>query len=128
MTKRVLSILGTAYRGTVEEQDDTILWLMNMCSTAGLDVSVLLSGNAVNYAVRGQDASGLAFGDVTVANPPVLDNDVADLVAAGVPVYYVADDVAERGIPEERLIAGLKPTASREVPQLLAQADLVWRW
>jgi hypothetical protein len=128
MTKRVLSIVGAAYRGTVEEQDDTILWLMNMCSTAGLDVSVLLSGNAVNYAVRGQDASGLAFGDVTVAHPPALDNDLADLIAAGVPVHYVSDDVAERGLPEERLIAGVKPIASRDLPQLLAQADLVWRW
>src|SRR5262245_24069264 len=128
MTKRVLSIVGAAYRGTVEEQDDTILWLMNMCSTAGLDVSILLSGNAVNYAVRGQDASGLAFGDVTVAHPPALDNDLADLVAAGVPVHYVADDAAERGIADERLIAGLKPVRSHDLPQLLAQADLVWRW
>jgi hypothetical protein len=128
MTKRVLSIVGAAYRGTVEEQDDTILWLMNMCSTAGLDVSVLLSGNAVNYAVRGQDASGLAFGDATVVNPPALDNDVADLVAAGVPVHYLTDDAAQRGIAEERLIAGLKPIRSQELPHLFAQADLVWRW
>jgi hypothetical protein len=40
----------------------------------------------------------------------------------------VDDDVGERGIPEERLIAGVKPIAAHDLPQLLAQADLVWRW
>lgn len=128
MTLRVLSIVGTAYRATIEEQDDTILWLTSMCSSAGLDVSLLLRDNAVNYAVRGQDASGLRFGDVEVANPPAVDRDLEDLVAKGIGVRYVAEDLAERGVGESRLVAGAKPVTRTELPGLFAQFDQVWNW
>lgn len=128
MTTRVLSIVGTAYRGTVEEQDDTILGLTAMCSGAGLDVAILLEGNAVNYGVRGQDASGLRFGDVAVVHPPRLDEDLEDLMAKGVVVHYLTDDAADLGITADRLVDGLKPLRRDERPALFAEFDQIWKW
>ena len=58
---KTLQIIRSAYRCTIEEQDDT---------------AVLLRGAAVNYAVTGQDASGLAFGGVAQTCPPRIDRDV----------------------------------------------------
>lgn len=128
MTTRVLSILGTAYRGTVEEQDDTILWLLSMCSVAGLDVSVLLRGNAVNYGVRGQDGVALRLGDAEVARPPSIDEDVADLMGRGVAVHYVTEDAVDRGIAAERLVDGLQPVGRGDLPAVLAGFNQVWHW
>ena len=50
----------------------------------------LLRANAVNYAVRGQDASGLGFGAKHHRHPPRIDEDVTRLLSKGVPVRVVA--------------------------------------
>ncbi|MGH7831125.1 MAG: DsrE family protein [Candidatus Binatia bacterium] len=125
---KILNIVETAYRGTLEEQDDTILWLSHMLKNAGADVSVLLRANAVNYAVRGQDASGLSFGDVTVTHPPEIDKDIEKMIGKGVPVYLVREDAAERGVSDADLISGVKKVARRELPELFDQHDQVWHW
>jgi hypothetical protein len=128
MEQKVLSIIGTAYRATVEEQDDTILWLTHMLKSSGLDVSVLLRANAVNYAVRGQDASGLRFGELGVLHPPKLDADLAALLDHDVPVYYVADDARTRGIEPSTVIDGIKCIPADDLPSLFERYEQVWLW
>ena len=128
MAQRILSIVGTGYRGTVEEQDDTVLWLTHMLKTAGLDMTVLLRSSAVNYAVRGQDASGLRLGDLGVEHPPALDGDLAGLMDHGVPVLFVADDARALGVAGDRMIDGVEGVPLGDVPGLCAGFDQVWHW
>jgi hypothetical protein len=89
---------------------------------------VVLRGNAVNYGVKNQDASGLAFGDRKQTQPPRVADDVAKLVEKGVDVFVVSDDAAERGIERGDLVAGLKQVSRDELPKLFAKYDLVWTW
>ncbi len=125
---RVLNIIESAYRATLEEQDDTIVWITHAMKGAGADLHVLLRGNAVNYAVQGQDASGLAFGDWRQTQPPRLAEDISGLIGKGVEVYVVEEDLAQRGLLNGDLIAGLKPVSRDGRPGLLASYDQVWHW
>jgi sulfur relay (sulfurtransferase) DsrF/TusC family protein len=125
---KILSVVERAYHGTIEEQDDTILWLSHMIKNAGTDISILLRGNAVNYGVMGQDASGLSFGDVKMEVPPTLDTDVANLVAAQVPTYIVSEDLEDRGIQRTELADGLKVISRKELADLFDSHDSIWHW
>jgi hypothetical protein len=128
MPKKILQIVESAYRATLEEQDDTVLWITHAMQGAGGDFAVLLRGNAVNYAVKGQDASGLAFGARKQTQPPRLAEDVGKLVEKGVAVMIVEDDAAERGLERSDLIGGLKPVSRSQLPQVLASYDQIWHW
>ena len=125
---KILSIVETAYRATIEEQDDTILWFNHILKNAGADIAILLRANAVNYAAKGQDASGLRFGELSQANPPKIDKDVAALIEKGVPVYLVKEDAEERGLSDVDLITGVRKVVRRELPALFDQYDQVWHW
>jgi sulfur relay (sulfurtransferase) DsrF/TusC family protein len=128
MPKRILQVVDSAYRATLEEQDDTVLWITQAMKGAGGDFSVLLRGSAVNYAVRGQDASGLAFGAKRQTQPPRIAEDVAKLIEKGIEVFVVSDDLAERGLERGDLIAGPKPVSREELAKLFAPYDMVWHW
>lgn len=128
MAKRILQIVESAYRGTLEEQDDTVVWISHAMKGAGADIGVLLRGAAVNYAVRSQDASGLAFGAKRQTQPPRVAEDLAALVAKGVEVRFVEEDAQERGVARSELVEGIIPVRSAELPRLLESYDQVWCW
>lgn len=128
MARKLLQIIETAYRATVEEQDDTCVWIAHAMRGGGADIAVLLRGNAVNYACRGQDASGLAFGEKRQKHPPDLAGDVAALVGKGVEVFVVEDDCAERGLERSDLVDGLKAVKRAELAALFGRYDQIWHW
>lgn len=125
---KILSIVERAYHGTIEEQDDTILWVSHMFKNAGADISILLRGNAVNYGVMGQDASGLSFGKVIMEVPPTLDTDIVNLINAQVPTYVVEEDLADRGIRKEELADGLQIISRNGLADLYDSHDSIWHW
>ena len=128
MAKRILNIVECGYRATLEEQDDTVLWLTHAMRAAGGDVHVLLCGNAVAYAVAAQDASGISIGRWRQTHPPRLADDVRALVDQGASVHYVVEDARERGIGAGELVPGVAPVARADCAHLLAAHDLVFHW
>jgi sulfur transfer complex TusBCD TusB component (DsrH family) len=125
---KVLQIVECAYRATIEEQDDTIVWLAHAMKGAGAELSVLLRGNAVNYAVRGQDAAGIAIGAWRQTEPPRLGEDVAALVAKGVDVYLLKEDAETRGLAHAELVPGIRRVTRAGLPALMDAHDGVWQW
>ena len=125
---KALNIIESAYRATIEEQDDTIVWLTHAMKGAGADLAVLLRGNAVNYAALGQDAAGLAFGGWRQTQPPRIGDDITSLVAKGVAVYVVAEDLAERGLGPSDILNGVERVGRDGLPKLLGSYDQVWHW
>ncbi len=125
---KVLQIVETAYRATLEEQDDPIIWISHAMKGAGGDLDVLLRGNAVNYAVAAQDATGLSIGDWRQSQPPDLAGDIAGLAAKGVNVFVVQDDLDERGLRNTALVAGIETLSRGRLPALLNDYDQIWHW
>jgi sulfur relay protein TusB/DsrH len=124
---RSLNIVETAYRGTLEEQDDTVLWLSRAIKNAGADLSIVLRGNAVNYAVR-QACPELMIGRAALRHPARPNDDLAKLQAKGAKVYVVREDLAERGISLSRCVSDAHPISRGEMVDLMESHDQVWHW
>lgn len=125
---KTLQVLETAYRATVEEQDDTIVWLTHAMLGAGGQFGLLLTGNAVCYAVPGQRAPALEIGgwkQSRVADPAA---DVAALAGKGVPVFAVEEDLEERGLRDGPLLEALNIVPRSGVPGLLDEYPRIWKW
>ncbi|HUO81892.1 MAG TPA: DsrH/TusB family sulfur metabolism protein [Gammaproteobacteria bacterium] len=125
---KALHIIETAYRATLEEQDDPVVWITHAMKGAGADLGVVLRGNAVNYAVKGQEVAPLVFGARKQKHGPRLADDVAGLIGKGVDVYVIKEDLAARGLDGDELIDKLKPIGRAELPGLFEQHDQVWHW
>jgi hypothetical protein len=129
MVKRTLNIVESAYRAVMEEQDDTILWLVAAMQGAGGAHTVVLRGNAVNYAIAGQGAPGLTVGEWKQTQAPKMDRDVVDLMEnRKIPVYVIVEDLAARGIEDNELVPGIKLLSCSALPALFAEYELVSHW
>ncbi len=126
--KRTLQVVTTAYRCNGEEQDDPVLWIAEAMKAAGAELDLLLTGNTVNYTVRGQDASGLSFGGKAQIHPPSIEDDLRRLLRGGVTVHVVEEDVAERGLERHDLIEGVRGVSRAGLAPLFEHYDQVWRW
>ena len=125
---KTLQVIETAYRATVEEQDDTIVWIIHAMAGAGAEQGVLLTGNAVCYGALGQKLPALSIGGWTQSHPPDLAADVAGLAAKGVTLYAVEEDLEERGLRDAALVEGLAVIPRAELPRLFGEYPRIWKW
>jgi hypothetical protein len=129
MAKKTLNIVESAYRAVMEEQDDTILWLLAAMQGAGAEHTVVLRGNAVNYAVAGQGAPGLVIGAWKQSQAPRMDKDVSDLVEKRkIPVFVVEEDLTARGIEHGELVRGVELLGVKMLPRLMTEYDTILHW
>jgi hypothetical protein len=119
---KYLIVVESAYRATIEEQDDTALWFAHAMKNGGADVAILLRGDAVNYAVERQDSRGLSFGQRVVKGPDIA-RDVRAIVGKKIPVYVTSEDLSLRGIAHGDLIEGLEPVSKQATGALLDGFD-----
>lgn len=125
---KILSIVETAFRATLEEQDDAALWICGALQRAGMAVDILLRGNAVTYVVKGQDPSGVRIGAATIANPRILDNDLRAMKTGGAQIRVVREDLEERGIAPAEVATDFELVSRAQLADIVRGYDQVWHW
>jgi sulfur transfer complex TusBCD TusB component (DsrH family) len=127
MPKKILSVLSHTEYGNLEDSDIG-LFASAFAPVTGSQMTILLSEDAVNYAVRGQEGTGIKIAGGTVQPGFLIETDIQSVQASNVPVFALREDLAERGIDERELIQGVKLLSRREFGRLVDQFDTVWNW
>lgn len=125
MARRVVSILTSA--PTVTSPDDPVLEANIYAVAEDVDLTVLLRGAAIEYAVSVSAAS-----DVRLAGEPLPDarcgRDLRGLLESGVLVYVDAVSAAHEGLGGDDLIPGVSVADEQEQGDLLRSAEAVLHW
>ncbi len=127
MPKKILSVLSHTEYGNLEDSDIG-LFASAFAPAAGQQMTLLLSEEAVNYAVRGQDGTGIKIAGAAVQPGFLIETDLASVTQANIPVHVVQEDLAERGIKQEDLVQGVKLVSRKELGRFIDQFDTVWNW
>lgn len=123
-----LNIVSSAYRATIEEQDDTVVWISHAMRNAGAEMDILLTAAAVNYPVRNQNVAPVTIGGRVQKHGPDVHGQVREFCGNGSKVYVVREDLDERAIDRRDLLQEVELVSRGELPELLSHYDRVWHW
>ena len=117
MAKKTLNIVESAYRAVMEEQDDTILWLLAAMQGAGGGAHRGAARQRSELRGRRPGSPGLTVGEWKQTQAPKMDRDVLDLIEKRkIPVYVVDEDLADRGIERSELVPGVQLLSRTALP------------
>ena len=130
---RILQVLDQAFRTTVEEQDETILWLIQSMLKKSLvdpenEMDVLFSGNAVYYPYQKLRQPPLTIAGWQQSQPAEIHRDIENLKRSGVSVFVVYEDLWDRGLELLPVPVGIDVINRKELPDIYTRADQVWHW
>jgi intracellular sulfur oxidation DsrE/DsrF family protein len=125
---KVLSIIACGYRATLEEQDDTVVWITQAISRAGAGIDVLLRSSAVHYVVEGQAVAPLAIGGRTQRNAPDVHGQVRDLAERGVGLFVLEEDLKAYGLEDVARLDRAQIVPAGALAGLVSRYDAVWHW
>ena len=125
----ILCICDQGYRASIEEQDDTVVWMAHMLQRDdAMQVALMLRGTAVNYANKAQRSVGVSFGKWVQAHPADFPRDLERFISDGGRVFAMYEDLAKRGLSADDLIPGVVPVERGNVAGLVAEYDNVSFW
>ncbi len=127
MPKKILSVLAHTEYGNLEDSDIG-LFASAFAPVTGHEMTMLLTEDAVNYAVRGQDGTGIKIAGGTVQPGFLIETDIQSVQASNIPVYALREDLEARGIAEGELVSGVKLMSRRELGRFVDRFDTVWNW
>lgn len=127
MPKKILSVLSHTEYGNLEDSDIG-LFASAFAPVAGQDLTLLLREDAVNYAVRGQDGTGIKVAGTPVQPGFLIETDLRSAAQSNIPVYVLREDAEERGLTREDLIEGVHLLSERELGGFVDRFDTVWNW
>jgi len=125
----LLCICDQGYRASIEEQDDTVVWMAHMLQrNEGTTTALLLRGSAVNYANKAQQSVPVTFGGWTQGHPADFPRDLERFRADGGTVYVLDEDLKSRGLTADDLVDGVHTVQNAGLAGLVAEYDHVSFW
>lgn len=118
-------VKGTTVEEEDQEQDDTVLWLIHALKNAGIEISILLRSNAVNYTFHSK-VELPSLSELGIQHPPKFAADLEKMASKGIAIYAMQRDLAERGIGREQVLELVRPVNASELAKLISENDFIF--